>query len=135
MPEQEYLIGIIHQDKDIARLMEDIVGELGFRSASEEFSDIQQEPVRYTQFINQFDPKILVIGIPPPYEPNWEFVSSLIEQEESQDRGFIVTSSNIKLIGQLSSGTKAECLGEPFDIDKFTKALIRICQSCRRPSN
>lgn len=130
MAEKEPLVGIIDSNQDLIELMEIWIGNIGFRTASENLIRIKDKPERYLRFLSRYDPRVLAIDVPIPYEENWNFIRGLMNLKESEGRGFVLTTTNKPRLERLVNATETlELVGKPFDLDELAKKIIETCQS------
>lgn len=130
MKEDEIRVGIINSDPDMCEMMVFVIENLGFLTASNNLDEFIEHPFRYRQFIEQYDPRVLVMRIPMPYEKICEGVGRLMDFKESRGRGFVLTTDKKERVENLSKKTPMlEIVGEPFNIDEFEQAVIRSYQS------
>lgn len=98
MPEKHPPVGIIiARPSEIMPVYEAAVGTLGLSVVSENFWIIKDDPEVYTHFIRKYDPRVLIVDIPPPYAENQEFAQFLAAREESADRRFVYTTTSRNL--------------------------------------
>lgn len=122
-------VGIITSDEDLSNLIACVIETAGFQTASENLWRIRAEPDRYGTFLTDLDPKVLVMDIPPPYQPNLQLVDGLISLPQSRGRKFVITATD--KTGLESLVTKPEITGfvkQPFDLDELIQTVTKGCQ-------
>ena len=130
MAEKEPLVGIIDSNQDVIEIMEIWIRNVGFRTASENLIRIKDKPERYLRFLSCYDPRVLAIDVPFPYEENWNFIRGLMNLKESEGRGFVLTTTNKPRLERLVNATETlELVDKPFDLDELAKKIIETCQS------
>lgn len=119
-------IGIIESNDYISEMLKVLFQEEGFVVNAEYLLALKRDLGMYREFVSKYNPRVLLIDIPIPYEENWSFVQQLQNLPESQERGFVFLTSNKAKLEELVGETAAiELVGKPFDLDEILTAVNR----------
>lgn len=121
---QKPLVGIIESDVDIAKLLKEVFRENGFLAASELFSKVKQHQECFVVFLKKYNPRVLIIDIPYPYQENWEYIKKLRRLKESERRGFIALTNNRLSLTNISE--EILMVKKPFDLDDVINAVKKF---------
>lgn len=122
----EATVGVINSDPDITSLLAFAVELEGFHTATENFNKIKDQAELYTRFINLYDPKVIVIDVPPPFKENFDFVQNLEARPESHGRGFVRTTQGKAILEQQIGKTACiGVLGFPCELYEFIDEVKR----------
>lgn len=126
MPNPEVQIGITDSEQDCINLMVTVIEEAGFTTASKLFPGRKLRPESYTEFLIQFNPAVLVMEMPPPYQDNWKIFQGLMATDAMQGRAVLLNTTDINWQSDfIGKPETVECLVKPFDIDIFTRVVAR----------
>ncbi len=131
-------IGVIHPSKLIADIVEYIAEEEHIRLAGH-LSYSPPTPESFQQFLRRYNPDILVVSVPYPYQESWANAFYLMSLEESEGKAFLVTTTSMKA-AKMWAGTKQlekwtqrtaslAIIEEPFELSGMVKALQNSSRS------
>jgi DNA-binding response OmpR family regulator len=111
------VVGIANTNEDIIDLLRVVMEKEGFATAVIHLVDIKNGRADFNDFVEQHDPAAIIFDIPPPYDDNWTFVSTLRRLPSMQRRGVVITTTHKahleRLVGE-STGA-VEIVGKPND--------------------
>lgn len=132
MPERKKLVGVIESDPSTLRLLQYCLEREGFKTSGEFFTHVQ-DIEHYSQFTKRYNPRIIVFDVPYPYEQNLEYIKQLIALKESKNRGFVITTTNKRLLKTLMKDMeRTELIEKPFEIDEIIEAVKNASLKIRK---
>jgi DNA-binding response OmpR family regulator len=127
LPRMPVVVGIANTNEDIIDLLRLVMEKEGFAAAAIHLVDIKNGRSDFNDFIEQHDPAAIIFDIPPPYDDNWTFVSTLRRLPSMERRGVVITTTHTahleRLVGE-STGA-VEIIGKPNDTYDVVEAVKR----------
>ena len=88
--------------------------------------DIKNGRADFNEFVARHDPAAIIFDIPPPYDANWTFVSTLRQLPGMHGRGVVITTTHKAHLERLVGPTEAvEIVGKPNDTQQVLEAVKR----------
>ena len=130
------VVGIANTNEDIIELLRMVMEREGFATAVIHLVDIKNGRADFSEFLDKHDPAAIVFDIPPPYDDNWTFVSTLRKLPTMEGRGVVITTTHKAHLEKLVGPTGAvEIIGKPNDTQQVLEAVKReVTRVGRRPS-
>ncbi|MBI2019393.1 hypothetical protein HYS95_01845 [Candidatus Daviesbacteria bacterium] len=118
-------VGALVENEDLGSLIELVIGDAGFRTATLLFSAVSRDPASFNKFLLTFDPEILIIQTPMPYNTNWPFVDSILRTEAAKGRQVVYVTDNAALFKKVSGQTDCDFIVIPCDLDNMVQTVQR----------
>ena len=120
------VVGIANTNDDIIELLRMVMEREGFATAVIHLVDIKNGRANFNEFLDKHDPAAIVFDIPPPYDDNWTFVSTLRTLPAMEGRGVVITTTHKAHLEKLVGPTGAvEIIGKPNDTHEVLQAVRR----------
>jgi hypothetical protein len=118
-------IAILNTSIDFLNILQLMLNAEGFVTVTILISDIKSGDVDLVEFIQQYDPKVILYDIAFPYQENWMQYQHARKLEVMQDRQFVLTTPNIDgLESKLGTSVKAfEVVDRDIDLRKVIEAV------------
>jgi len=73
----------------------------------------------------QYDPKVVIFDITPPYAENWHFFKTIQSVKAMDGRGLVLTTTNKNRLDEVvgADSTAIEIVGKPYDLQQITAAI------------
>ena len=124
------VVAIINSNEDIVEAIRLILGDAGFVTVGAHLVDFKKGRQDLVAFLQEHNPKVIVVDIAPPYEENWNFFQLMKDSQAAKDRHFVLTTTNKKILEDLVGETVSiELVGKPFDLDEIVKAVQKTMKS------
>jgi CheY-like chemotaxis protein len=127
------VVAVINTSDDLVRVLKDSLVQRGFNVATAHIRDIKSGEQDFVAFLTSHDPVVIVYDIAVPYEDNWTFFQMLRQLPVAQDRTFIVTTVNKRVLEQRVGVTEAIEIqgGRADDLDPVLEAIQKVVGSKR----
>lgn len=120
------VVGIANTNEDIIELLRMVMEREGFATAVIHLVDIKNGRADFNDFVARHDPAAIIFDIPPPYDDNWTFVSTLRQLPAMHGRGVVITTTHKAHLERLVGPTEAvEIVGKPNDTQQVLEAVKR----------
>ena len=124
------VVAIINSNEDIVEAIRLILGDAGFVTVGAHLVDFKKGRQDLVAFLQEHNPKVIVVDIAPPYEENWNFFQLMKDSQAAKDRQFVLTTTNKKILEDLVGETVSiELVGKPFDLDEIVKAVQKTMKA------
>lgn len=128
------VVGIANTNDDIIELLRIALEQEGFATAMVHIPDVKHGRSNFNEFLGRHDPDVIVFDIPPPYDDNWTFVTTLCQLPAMHGRGVVITTTHKLHLERLVGATGAvEIVGKPNDTSEVIEAVKRELEKKRRP--
>jgi CheY-like chemotaxis protein len=99
-PRPGLVVAVVNTNDDLVSVIRDaLVGE-GFNVVTAHIRDIKAGRHDFSAFLREHDPAIVIYDLAIPYEDNWTFLQTLRQVPEAQNRRFILTTVNKRVLEQ-----------------------------------
>jgi hypothetical protein len=92
------VVAIVNTSDDLVKVLRDELVTRGYNVATAHIRDIKAGRVDFGAFLTAHDPAVTIYDIAVPYEDNWTFFRTLRKIPEAQDRVFVVTTVNKRVL-------------------------------------
>jgi DNA-binding response OmpR family regulator len=89
------------------------------------FSDLKKGRIDFGKYLGEYAPEVVIVDISPPYDENWHFLKTLLQDKAMNGRGLVVTTTNkLRLDETVGGDSEAlEIVGKPYDLDQIKTAI------------
>ena len=99
-PRAGLVVAVVNTNDDLVSVIRDaLIGE-GFNVVTAHIRDIKAGRHDFSAFLREHDPAIVIYDLAIPYEDNWTFLQTLRQVPEAQNRRFILTTVNKRVLEQ-----------------------------------
>jgi CheY-like chemotaxis protein len=127
---QPNVVAIINSNEDIVEAIRLILGDAGFVTVGAHLVDFKKGRLDLVSFLEEHNPRVIVLDIAPPYEENWNFFRLIQNSQAANGRQFVLTTTNKKILEKLVGKTPTiELVGKPFDLDEIVKAVQKMSKA------
>ena len=124
------VVAIINSNEDIVEAIRLILGDAGFVTVGAHLVDFKKGRQDLVAFLQEHNPRVIVLDIAPPYEENWNFFQLIKNTLAAEGRQFVLTTTNKKILEDLVGKTSTiELIGKPFDLDEIVKAVQKMMKA------
>ena len=124
------VVAIINSNEDVVEAVRLILGDAGFVTIGAHLVDFKKGRRDLVAFLQEHDPRVIVLDIAPPYEENWNFFQLMKNSQAARGRQFVLTTTNKKILEDLVGKTSTiELVGKPFDLDEIVKAVQKMMKT------
>jgi DNA-binding response OmpR family regulator len=124
------VVAIINSNEDIVEAIRLILGDAGFVTVGAHLVDFKKGRQDLVAFLQENNPRVIVLDIAPPYEENWNFFQLIKNTLAAEGRQFVLTTTNKKILEDLVGRTSTiELIGKPFDLDEIVKAVQKMMKA------
>jgi DNA-binding NtrC family response regulator len=124
------VVAIINSNEDVVEALRLILGDAGFVTIGAHLVDFKKGRRDLVAFLQEHDPRVIVLDIAPPYEENWNFFQLMKNSQAARGRQFVLTTTNKKILEDLVGKTSTiELVGKPFDLDEIVKAVQKMMKT------
>ena len=136
MSEDTPLVLIVNHSPEIVVLLDRVVNDLGFDSATlANDSDWQTDGYpALLAYVNERAPHAVLFDLPPPYETSTETLLRLIGESVLEEPRWVVLSTNAPALEQVGNMTGAATLQKPFDLVELMTLLERAASGSDEPA-
>jgi DNA-binding response OmpR family regulator len=121
------IVAIINTNEDVVEAIRLILGDAGFVTIGAHLVDFKKGRRDLVAFLQEHNPRVIVLDIAPPYEENWNFFQLMKNSQAARGREFVLTTTNKKILEDLVGKTSTiELVGKPFDLDEIVKAVQKM---------
>ncbi|HEX6479895.1 MAG TPA: hypothetical protein VF043_13710 [Ktedonobacteraceae bacterium] len=127
---QPNVVAIINSNEDVVEAIRLILGDAGFVTIGAHLVDFKKGRRDLVAFLQEHDPRVIVLDIAPPYEENWNFFQLMKNSQAAKGRHFVLTTTNKKILEDLVGKTSTiELVGKPFDLDEIVEAVQKMIKT------
>jgi len=132
-PASPPVIAVVNSSDDLIRLLRDELIRIGFNVVTAHIREIKSGQQDFTGFLAGHNPQVIVYDISVPYEENWTFLQTLRKVPEAQDRHWVVTTVNKRVLDQRVGQTGAIEIrgGRADDLDPVLDAVQKFARPGR----
>jgi DNA-binding NtrC family response regulator len=124
-------VAIVNADPDLMAALATAVESLGFETTALSVLEAKNDRGSLRELLRDYDPRVVIFDITPPYDTNWNFLQEVRSWPESAGRRFVVTTTNVRRLHQIvaGAGEVLELVGKPFDLEQLASAVRRAAES------
>jgi DNA-binding response OmpR family regulator len=122
------VIAVINGNEEIIEALRELLGDEGFLTVGAHLHAIKKGTLDFIAFIEEEDPQVIILDIPPPYEENVIFSRLLASTQALRNRPIVFATTNKPLVERLLGVEVYEIVGKPFDLREIVKAVCRALQ-------
>jgi len=124
------VVAIINSNEDVVEAIRLILGDVGFITVGAHLVDFKKGRRDLVSFLQEHNPRVIVLDIAPPYEENWNFFQLIQNSQAARGRQFVLTTTNKNILEELVGKTHTiELVGKPFDLDEIVKAVQKMSKA------
>jgi hypothetical protein len=112
------VVAILNTNDDTVEMLRMMIESEGMVAVSAHVSDLRRGQLDFGAFLEEHDPKVIIYDVPPPYDRSWLFFEHLRALPVTQDRAFVLTSTNPARLQQIANPDLPvlEIIGKPYDL-------------------
>jgi DNA-binding NarL/FixJ family response regulator len=129
------VVAVLNTNDDTVEMLRVMLETEGMVAVSAHVSDLRRGHFDFAGFLAEHDPKVIIYDIPPPYDRSWLFFEHLRALPVTQNRSFVLTSTNPARVHQVTNPDAPilEIIGKPYDlqmiIDEVKKAVAQTADT------
>jgi DNA-binding response OmpR family regulator len=129
--ESRVVAAVVNTSPDVVELLREAFEQAGMTTVSAFTFDIRDGRVDLDGFIHQYDPRVIVYDVAPPYEANWRLFQQISSRPVMSGRAFVLTATNAAHVQKLAGSQWPiyEVVGKPFDLEQVTRAVKEASRS------
>jgi DNA-binding NtrC family response regulator len=117
-------VAIFNSSDEIVETLQILLDEVGYHTIGAHVIDFKKGRRDFVAFCREYNPRVILFDVAPPYEENWRFLQLLQNTKEAEGREFVITTTNKPILEKLVGKTGAiEIVGKPFDLDEIVKTV------------
>jgi CheY-like chemotaxis protein len=92
------VVAIINTNDDLVQALRSVLVDEGYYAVTGHVADFKTGRQDFGTFLKTHDPDAVIYDIAIPYEDNWTFLQTLLKLPETNDKRFIVTTVNKRVM-------------------------------------
>ena len=94
------VIAVVNTNDDLVNVLRDALILEGFNVVTMHIRDIKAGRQDFSAFLRGHNPAVVIYDLAVPYEDNWTFFQTLRQLPEAQNRHFVMTTVNKRVLDQ-----------------------------------
>ena len=125
------VVAVINSNDDLVRVLRDVLVDRGFQVVTGHIRDLKSGRQDFAEFLTAHNPGVVIYDIAVPYEDNWTFLQTLRQLPEVQDRAFVITTVNKRVLDERIGDNDAIEIqgGHADDFDAVVEAVQKLAQA------
>ncbi|HYE86800.1 MAG TPA: hypothetical protein VEA16_10625 [Vicinamibacterales bacterium] len=125
------VVAIFNTSPDTVELLRIVLEHAGFVVASAYTYELREGKVDIEALVRQFQPKLIVYDIAPPYDKNWRQFLTTAAMPALAGINFLVTTTNARRVKEVAGEEQTiyEIVGKPYDLDLLVQAVKDAIES------
>jgi len=119
------VVAILNTNDDTVEMLRAMFESEGMVAVSAHVSEIRRGALDFGSFLNEHDPQVIIVDLPPPYDRSWLMLQHLRTIEAARHRKFVLTSTNPARLAQIAEPDQPvlEIIGKPYDLRNIVEAV------------
>ena len=124
------VVAILNTNDDTVEMLRMLIESEGMVGVSLHVSEIKRGAVDFGAFLEEHDPKVIILDLPPPYDRSWLMYRHLRTLPSAKNRNFVLTSTNPQRLHEIAKTDEPvlEVIGKPYDLQAIVAAVQQALQ-------
>ena len=124
-PKGPPVVASLNTNDDTVEMLRAMLESEGMVAVSAHVSEIRRGVLDFGSFLNEHDPGVIIVDLPPPYDRSWLMLQHLRTIEAARHRKFVLTSTNPGRVAQVAQVDQPilEIIGKPYDLQQIVEAV------------
>ena len=119
------VVAILNTNDDTVEMLRMLVESEGMVGVSLHVSAIRRGGVDFGAFLEEHEPQVIILDLPPPYDRSWLMYQHLRSLPSANHRTFVLTSTNPARVREIAKSDEPilEVIGKPYDLGLIVSAV------------
>jgi len=114
---------VANGNEDVLAALGDALTEAGYEVLTVHVRPLRLGQLNFRELFRSFRPRLALVDIGPPYQENWAFARTLLDEPATGDIPFVWTTTNARALKELTGAVAEEILLKPFDLDQLLRKV------------